>query len=93
MCFTKDRLDVDMADPNDARRLLARKVGSLKIEWTDGSISGGRINWFGWANPKGGAFETSTTDHYLADWKPSNQADWPKAMKFTFTLYDSKRHY
>ena len=27
---------------------------------------------------------------YTVDWNTTNQADWPKALKFTFTLYDSK---
>jgi type II secretory pathway pseudopilin PulG len=28
--------------------------------------------------------------YYTVDWNTTNQADWPRALKFTFTLYDSK---
>jgi prepilin-type N-terminal cleavage/methylation domain-containing protein len=84
------RPDVNMAnDSNDARRLLAQNVGSFTIEWTDGSFSFGQINWFGVNNNFGGGFEI-TGPPYIAVWTPFNQLLWPKALKFTFTLYDSK---
>jgi hypothetical protein len=28
--------------------------------------------------------------YYIVRWNPTNQQYWPKALKFTFTLYDSK---
>ena len=88
------RPDVNMAyNPDDARRLLARNVGSFKIEWTYGSNPSGQIQWFGKTIPKGGGntFEyTDPSGWYRATWTPSNQSEWPKALKFTFMLYDSK---
>ncbi|MGA2915989.1 MAG: prepilin-type N-terminal cleavage/methylation domain-containing protein [Sedimentisphaerales bacterium] len=53
--------------------LFAQKVGSFRIEWTNG-ISGNRINW------SSTAITCTPTS-----------SNWPKALKFTFTLYDSKR--
>ncbi|MBN1391829.1 MAG: prepilin-type N-terminal cleavage/methylation domain-containing protein [Sedimentisphaerales bacterium] len=70
-------IDID-SDPNDVRRLMCQNAGELRIEWTDGTITGGNLQWYG--NP--GTMEK---------WTPQNQADWPEALKFTFTLYDSKR--
>jgi prepilin-type N-terminal cleavage/methylation domain-containing protein len=92
--LAKDRPDVNMTnDPNDARKLLAQSVGSLKIEWTYDSSSwspSNQIEWFGRDNPKGDTFENSGNP-YTAFWTPFNQSSWPKALKFTFMLYDSKR--
>jgi prepilin-type N-terminal cleavage/methylation domain-containing protein len=37
------------------------------------------------------SIETKDLTHYIAFWKPDvPQQLWPKALKFTFTLYDSK---
>jgi prepilin-type N-terminal cleavage/methylation domain-containing protein len=78
------------SDPDNARRLLAQNVGSLLIEWTEDNPSG-QIKWFGRNNPfgAGAAFE-NPGNPYIARWTPSNQSLWPKALKFTFMLYDSK---
>jgi hypothetical protein len=86
----RPRIDITY-DSNDARRLLAQKVGNMLIMWTDGSTSSSQINWFGIGTPKGGVtFENITDEPYLAYWSPFNQPSWPKALRFTFTLYDSK---
>jgi hypothetical protein len=86
---------IDMnSEPNDARRLLAQNINRISIEWTDGTISSGLIQWYGRNTPKvpvvGASFETLNLSHYVATWTPLNQPLWPKALKFTFTLYDSK---
>jgi len=92
---SSDRPDVNMArDPNDARRLLAQNVGKLLIEWTSDSSSwspSNQIEWFGWYNLKNDPnFENTIDEPYLAYWTPFNQSSWPRAIKFEFTLYDSK---
>lgn len=74
----------------DYRSLFAQNVGSFKVEWTDGTITNNLINWYGLANHKNLAFETPGPP-YLATWTPSNTNQWPRALKFTFTLYDSKK--
>ncbi len=54
--------------------LLAQRVGNMNIEWTDSTIVNQKIEWRGNSNV----------------WTPWNQSQWPKALRFTFTLYDSK---
>ncbi|RKY23285.1 MAG: hypothetical protein DRP79_09440, partial [Planctomycetota bacterium] len=44
-------------------------------------------------NPDYNGIEVKTTSppiYYRASWTPSNRAYWPRALKFTFTIYDSK---
>ena len=87
----RPRIDITY-DSNDARRLLAQHVGSFKVEWTSDKSSWpdpNRIEWFGRNNPRGDPNFENTTP-YLAYWTPSNQSSWPKALKFEFTLSDSK---
>jgi len=77
LVLTSDRPDTNSTpDANNVRSLFAQNVGSLKIEWTDGTFTGNRINWSATA----GTTTCSPTS-----------SNWPKALKFTFTLYDSKR--
>jgi len=83
--------------PNDIRRLMCQNVGWMQIEWADpnGSVTGGKLNWWGMGNPIAGIFavaisESASLTYYKANWDPSNRAYWPKALKFTFTLYDSR---
>jgi type II secretory pathway pseudopilin PulG len=72
---------IDMEnDVNDARRLMCENVGEVRIEWTDGSedpCNPPMINWF---------LEDANS---TTNWLPTG-TDWPKALKFTFTLYDSE---
>jgi hypothetical protein len=71
--------DVNMTyDANSLRRLLCENAGWFQIEWTDGTIAGSTINWFGYVSGP----------PYEIIWQPADL--WPKALKFTFTLYDSK---
>jgi len=87
-------------DPNSVRRLLCQNVGALRIEWTDGTRTpGGELVWWGLANPIGGQVATAINEQvltnrdpeeYRVEWNPSNQAYWPRAIRFTFTLYDSR---
>jgi type II secretory pathway pseudopilin PulG len=94
LSINRPLIDIEK-DPNDVRKLLVQNVGQVRIEWTSDSSSwaapGDKITWFGYNNRSGRAFENSIGNpYYLAYWSPSNQLDWPKALKFTFTLYDSK---
>ncbi|MBU1259587.1 MAG: hypothetical protein KJ757_03435 [Planctomycetes bacterium] len=79
------------SEPNDVRKLLAQNVGQMRIEWTDANAPSGLINWYTADKPKPGSqsFEIEGPP-YLAFWSPFNPTDWPMALKFTFTLYDSK---
>jgi type II secretory pathway pseudopilin PulG len=120
--LSTDRPGINMAyDPNDARRLLAQKVGSFKIQWTYGwtrSNEPNRIVWWGLddvGDPNALRDETSLIKEpngvainsveillianainevkgppYTVWWDSTNQQYWPKALKFTFTLYDSR---
>jgi len=118
-----NRPDVNMAvDPNDARKILAQNVGSMRIEWTYGwfnpaSPTPDKIVWWGFNDifsddsglQKLGGISVSPAEmatiasairenktlvppqYYIVQWNPTNQQYWPKALKFTFTLYDSKK--
>ena len=118
--LSSNRPDVNMAhDPNDARRLLAKNVGSFKIEWTYGwfrPTDPDKIVWWGLNQPlsaesslvKPGGIPVLPAEissitaaiqenknagpppYYTVQWNPSNQQYWPKALRFTFMLYDSK---
>jgi prepilin-type N-terminal cleavage/methylation domain-containing protein len=81
------------ADPNTIRRLFCENAGQFKIEWSDGAIdANSAIAWFGLENPRvNSTIEPSVSGFYEALWTPLiPQELWPKAIKFTFTLYDSR---
>jgi len=66
-------------DPNNIRRLMCQSVGEVVVEWTDANST--LLRWLPDPNtiPPGEV------------WTPTTQSElWPKALKFTFTLYDSK---
>ena len=78
-------------DANDIRGLMCRNVGEIKIEWTIGErTANDMILWYGFSRPAGIVVEDPGPP-YVAAWTPLiPRRDWPKALKFTFTLYDSK---
>ena len=84
---------VSTTPPDYLRSLMSQNAGKIKIEWTDGSP-----DWYEFGKPKTGIYPyeeyfgaQNPLDYYLAFWTPDTpQQDWPKALKFTFTLYDSK---
>jgi type II secretory pathway pseudopilin PulG len=84
------------ADPNDVRGLMCRNVGEIKIEWTDGTKApSGMILWFGLMMPSGHPVEevglVPPDPPYRATWTPLVRGQyWPRALKFTFKLYDSR---
>ena len=80
-------------DPNDVRGLMCRNVGEIKIEWTNGLKAMGDIMlWFGLLLPSGVGFPVEDPGPpYIATWTPlTPEQFWPKALKFTFKIYDSK---
>lgn len=79
------------ANPDDVRGLMCQNVGEIKIEWTNGLKAPGDIMlWFGLLLPSGFPVEVPGPP-YIATWNPMTAEQyWPKALKFTFTLYDSK---
>jgi prepilin-type N-terminal cleavage/methylation domain-containing protein len=96
---------INTADSNTLGRLFCENAGQFKIEWSDGYSRdlNGAIAWFGFGlTRKVGAPPSIPADmryssiesvgsYYRATWQPSTSADlWPKALKFTFTLYDSR---
>ena len=78
-------------NPDDVRGLMCRNVGEIKIEWTIGErAANDMILWYGLSQPAGFAVEEPGPP-YIAAWTPLiPRRDWPKALKFTFKLYDSK---
>jgi hypothetical protein len=90
------------ADPNDVRGLMCRNVGEIRIEWTDGTkASNGMIFWYGLMMPKGPMMPDGSSVEevgllppeppYRATWTPLVRRQyWPRALKFTFKLYDSR---
>ncbi|GEM_PF-2678360 len=95
----KPKFDANLPD-----NLLAQRVSDLRIEWTYDSnewsnIAGTRqIEWYGMnkarSTVKANSFEatsaTGTSSTYRAVWSPTNPKDWPDALRFEFTLRDSK---
>jgi prepilin-type N-terminal cleavage/methylation domain-containing protein len=79
------------ANPDDVRGLMCQNVGEIKIEWTNGlKAPGDMMLWFGPLLPSGFPVEVPGPP-YIATWTPMTAEQyWPKALKFTFTLYDSK---
>jgi hypothetical protein len=88
-------------DPNNVRRLMCQNVGNILIEWTDNTKSAAppySLVWWGFNNPVrpannffADAINESMSPPYKAQWTPTTPRQyWPKALKFTFTLYDSK---
>ncbi len=73
--------------------LLCQNAGEVRIEWTDGTKDpNGILNWFGLSRPRGISIENTTNWPYRVFWTPTTPGQlWPEAMKFTFTLYDSRR--
>lgn len=64
-------------DLNNVRRLLCQNLGEIIIEWTDGT--------------KDAVDNSLVWDGTDGAWTPLTlTSNWPKALKFTFTLYDSK---
>jgi hypothetical protein len=83
---------INTTDSNTLGRLLCENAGQFQIEWTDGTAYS-EIVWFGFNNIKGIGFDyyNNVGLYYEATWQPTTSADlWPKALKFTFTLYDSQ---
>jgi prepilin-type N-terminal cleavage/methylation domain-containing protein len=94
------------ADPNTIRRLFCENAGWFQIEWSDGYSTdlNGVIAWFGLGltrtvgappaippDARYNSIESFGGSSYKAAWQPTISADlWPRAIKFTFTLYDSK---
>ncbi len=67
------------SDPNNIRRLMCQSVGEVVVEWTDANTT--LLRWLPDPNtiPSGKV------------WTPAMPRQlWPRALKFTFTLYDSK---
>lgn len=90
------QIDIE-SDPNTVRSLMCQNVGQIIIEWTDGTKNGAELRWYGYGYQKrSDDFEyaekigESVSPPYMAYWTPGNRQYWPKALKFTLTLYDSK---
>ena len=87
-------------DSTQIWRYFSSGVGNIEIEWNDGTKAGNSLVWFGLDRPKRDddtAYADAITENvnvidevYTAQWTPANQQYWPNALKFTFTLYDSK---
>ena len=90
-----ERLEIDMGDPNTYHNLMCQEIDSFTVQWAYWDDD--EVLWFP-ENPSGfGVFfnipdiSGSTT---IDKWAPIGETFpsdfYPKALKFTFTLYDSK---
>jgi len=83
-------------DANDVRGLMCRNVGEIKIEWTDGTRAGNdMLLWYGLLVQSGYPVEEvgllPPGPPYRATWTPLTPEQYrPRALKFTFKLYDSR---
>ncbi len=79
--------------PTNLGSLMSQNTGEIKIEWTYDSI-----DWFGFGCLHNGEYPheefsdvKEPLKYYWVSWRPDTpQQYWPKALKFTFTLYDSR---
>ncbi len=81
----------DQTDLHNLWQALAPGCTKLKIRWTDGSRDSDGLKWFGpgsKANDSDIEYEVGTSNRYRALWTNENQANWPAAVKLTFTLKD-----
>ncbi len=79
------------ADLHELWQALAPGCTELKIRWTDGTRGSDGLNWYGpgaTANDSDIEYEVGPSNHYRALWTNQNQANWPVAVKLTFTLKD-----
>ncbi len=125
-------IDTQSGSATNLHSLMAQNVGSVNIQWTDGTTyvdpdkyvnphSYSSLAWFGagttvgvltrglgWSeviegDPNYAAIETVSEpaiynfgdgtvyeQAYQVGWQPNIRIQWPKALKFTFTIYDSK---
>ena len=77
---------------------LVSPCTEFKIEWTDGTLTDGKIAWYGPDNPKDSNWDShgpndNTIEYangavgtYCALWTSANKDNWPKALRITFTL-------
>ena len=84
-------IDLLSNPPMNLGSLMSQNVGAITIEWTDDSLE-----WFGFSTGPGPlpyvVEDTAIPPRYYRTfWTPDTPKQyWPKALKFTFTLYDSK---
>ncbi len=80
------------ADLHKLWQALAPGCTELKIRWTDGTRGSDGLKWYGpgsKANNSDIEYEVGTTNkRYRALWTNENQANWPAAVKLTFTIKD-----
>jgi len=94
---------IDMSDPNTFHKLMCEGVGSFTIQGAYWDSDDKRFYWFPSNDPDGdgddddssfvgndefGVFFNIPNGDQFGDWYLSSL--YPKVLKFTFTLYDSK---
>ena len=79
------------ADLHELWQALAPGCTELKIRWTDGTRDSDGLKWYGPGSKASTNAEYevgSLKKRYRALWTNENQANWPVAVKLTFTLKD-----
>jgi len=76
--------------------IMLQGLPSFAVDWTDGSSTSGQLNWYGLAGVKGDAsIEVAGaslvgSDGYEAIFTATNRAKWPKAIRLTYRVVDSR---
>ncbi len=70
-------------------------VSSFRVDWTDGSVTAGELNWYGAANPRGlpgteTLGPTPNGDTYVATFSYYNKPLWPKALRITMHVASAR---
>ena len=83
---------IEPSDTTENWKYFSGGVGDLKIQWVENSnpIDANGIIWHDIDNQASLPFESTSGSIYYAKWTPNNLTDWPLAIKFTMTLYDSR---
>ena len=90
-CLIENQV-IEPSDTTENWKYFSGGVGDLKIQWVENSnpIDANGIIWHDIDNQASRPFESTSGSIYYAKWTPNNLTDWPLAIKFTMTLYDSR---
>ena len=80
-------------------KVVATHCSNVSILWTDGTLDGGNLRWYGSGSPKDSNWSTRNvysnktefndgSGAYRALWTQRNQNNWPLAIKVRFQLRD-----
>jgi len=88
-----------LAEVGELWKVVATHCSDVSIRWTDGTLDGGNLRWYGPGSPKDSNWSSRNvysnktefnagSGAYRALWTQRNQNNWPLAIKVRFELRD-----